>query len=202
MGTLLIAMVLGPRLALAGPALSPDFAEVRLYPTFEAWRQRSPSRTVSWPLRAFEVDRRRIGDPGLEPMWVLDRQRSASRADGEVFALEHDGNWYFNEAAPPAHRGRPYGRLVTNEEWGVYQRRQCYVVGLIPLAGYIECDVAIRLVNLETGSVVKLTRRALRDTIADYPDLLAAFEAEKRQHAGTIRRYALAWLERASNDVR
>jgi hypothetical protein len=108
----------------APPAAAFDRArEVRLFGSFEDWKARRPAAVAEVPLAPRTVDGHLVGEPGLEPMWALDRSVEAGRADGPVFALEVGGEVYFNEAGPPAHRRRVFGRVERVGDRGLYQKK-------------------------------------------------------------------------------
>ena len=188
-----------PQLEGAGRPEASGARRVQLYATFEEWRDRKPTAEVEAGLTPRTVDEHLVGERGLEPMWAVDRTRKEGRADGPVFALEVDGELYVNESAPPTHRGRVFGRVERVGDRGVYQKKVCYWVprpdwNPSGVAGYLECDVDLRLVDLGSGDVTPLNRKRLKELLAAHPELLADFRAEKKKHAGTMRRYAVAAL--------
>lgn len=168
---------------------------VRLYPSVYAWREGLPSAEVDAEMTPRTVEGHLIGEEGLEPMWALDRRPRDGRRSGPAFLIQVGDELYVNESAPPAHRSRHYGRLVREGDAGVYQRRICRWVQA-GNSGFVRCDVQLRWIDLSSGQVVELNKRALRERLAVHPDLLASFENERRKHAGTMRRYALQLLER------
>ena len=178
-------------------ATPPTTDAVRLYASFEAWKSGVASDVVQVPLLSKKVSPRQVGPDGLEPMWALNRGRRDARQQGAVFAFEHAGEVYVHDDSPRAFRNRPYGRLDVHGDRGLYQFELCYWVSTDAAkgAGYVQCDVQMRILDLDSGAVTVLNRAGMKQLLADHPELLAEYRRERPKTARVVRRYALAVLE-------
>lgn len=177
----------------ATPIAAPP-AGITLYASFEAWRARAPVGIVEGSLAPRAVSAPLVGEEGLEPMWAVDRKMREARDDGRVFAFEADGEIYVHDGSPRAHKGAPFGRLVSFGDRGLFQREACHWVQTAPSTGFVTCEVALRLLDLETGEVTPLTRARLAELVAVDPALAEAWEAAAPKHAGAMRTFALKAL--------
>lgn len=181
---------------------APDGA--RLYASFEAWRAGIPSAIVDRELIKKPVDKGLLADPGLEAMWALDRGRKEARGEGAVFAIEVDDAVYIHDGSPLAWRGKPFGRLAVYGDRGLFEREVCYWVPARSETepGYVDCDVEVRMLDLQSGAVTTLDKRGVLALLADQPERLAAFRAERPKHAGVVWRYANEALQSSTSGDR
>ncbi len=191
-----------PRPTTATPPPGPEaMPGVSLYASFEAWRADQAVATFDGSLAPRTVSPGLVGEGGLEPMWVLDRPKRDARPDGRVFAFVAGGEVYLHDGTPYAHKGAPFGRLTAVGDRGVFQREVCFWVQTVPPssdragAGFVKCEVALRLIDLETGEITPLDGKRVRELVQVDPALAAAWEAARPKHAGVQRTFALRALQ-------
>lgn len=171
---------------------------VALYRTWDDLLAARPAATVDVEVLQRQGSHGVWGLAGAIDVYKLDLRRADAKPLGSVFAFTVGDTIYVNDGAPIPARGQEYARLETWGDLGFYQHRTCYQVPNGDGNGgtHEHCDLTLKLVDLDTGATRLIHADSLRALLADSPDLLAGFEAERAQDRRAVRRYLLAWLER------
>lgn len=173
-----------------------DDGRVDLYATFEDWKARRVTGTVEVEVLPDNVARSTPTNAELTTLHALDLSIKEAKPHGKVFGVEVDGRFYLNDDTPRPNRTQSYGLFLEVQGHGMFEHRDCHwLPANQSTPGRMQCDVWVKLLDLETGETRRVGKKLLKKWLDVDPTLKAAFVAERPKHASTVQRYLADMLE-------
>jgi len=145
---------------------------------------------ISTKMRGYGI----LNASGQIPYFRLNIEREKGKIVGRVFGLYHGENVYIDENYPEL---GPKTEFVRTESLGKYlyfedRGSTTTFIGTVPSTSYF---LDQRILDINTGKVISLTKKTLQEIIANDSELLTEFKSDPKR-GKSLKEYLIKYLER------
>lgn len=163
-----------------------------IYKTFEEFKYNNPSVKLNFDIVS-KTQKIGLGKGAEEVTYYrLDFSRNKARNIGEIFGFSDGKNLYINSLGGKTGYGKDFVKVKMFSKYGYFESigQSTIVAGsVVTTSTFVE----YKLIDMNTGEIITLNNKKLREVMADDKKLLEAFDNEPRKQT-KLREYILKYL--------
>jgi hypothetical protein len=168
--------------------------EPGLYKTFEELKYNNPSVKLNFDITS-KTQQVGIGKNAEKVTnYRLDLSRYKAKSIGTVYGFSDGSNIYFNVFSGKRAYGKDFVKVHMYNKYGYFASidyRTIVAGSVVTTSAY----VVHNLIDMNTGEIIMLNNKKMREIMADDKELLDAFENESRKQI-KMKEYILKYLEK------
>jgi hypothetical protein len=197
---IILAIFINSSFALQGQRLIIDDSifQAGIYKNFEEFKYNNPSIEFDYEISTKNRGFGFLNTKRQLSFYKINMDKKKAKNIGQVFGFCDGKNVYINDSNPKL-------KLKTEFVKIEYFWKYCYYEDRVCTSNYTgngiteSCDLAEKVINIYTGEVISLSRKTLREILADDSELLTEFNNESQQNK-KIKTYILKYIENQNDN--
>jgi hypothetical protein len=174
--------------------INDSILKVGIYRDFNEFKYNNPSIKFDYQISTIEHGYGFLNSSGTVTFYRISIDKKAGKAIGNIFGFCDGKNVYINENLP---RLGPKAGFSKIEYFGLY----CYFESIFYQTAYngtnsyTTSSLAENVINMSNGEVIRLTKKTLKELIANDEELLTEFNNESQKNK-KLKDYIIKYLEK------
>lgn len=164
-----------------------------IYKSFEEFKYNNPSIELKNEITAKS---RKLGILDKDPIifYRIDISKKEGKMIGEVYGFSDGKYVYINESMPKLGPKTEFSKIEYIGEYCYFKDIYCTSTynGMTTIT---TCDLDEKLIEMETGKVIRLSKRSLRELLANDTELLDKFNNESLKNK-KLKEYVIRYIEK------
>jgi hypothetical protein len=164
-----------------------------IYRTFEEFKYNNPSIDFNYGITTKNRGYGFLNAAGQVTYYRIMINKKLGKSIGNVFGFCDGKNVYINESLPRLSPKTGFMRIEYFGKYCYYEDRFCTTV-YTGNGTTQSCELDEKLININTGEVIRLSKKTLRELIANDTKLLNEFN-EQSQKNKKLKEFAIRYIE-------
>lgn len=164
-----------------------------IYKTFEEFKFNSPSIVFNYKINIKNKGYGTLGLEGRMDFYRIEIERKVAKSMGNVFGFSDGRNVYINEEYPQLGPRADFSKIQYFGKY-CYFEGFAYTVVYTPSGSTTVAEVDEKMIDINSGEVIHLRKKTMRELLANDPKLLEEFNNETQKNK-KLKAYAIKYIK-------